>query len=339
MAELLAQSREASARIRVENIIHTDVTIELMEILELYAELLLARAGLLDLRDKNIKDGISTHAEETGLEEAAASLIYASTRLPRDVRELVLVRNLLAERFGKEFTAKAAENRDDVVPKRVADKLKVGPPPEKLVQGYLEAIAQTYGVDWPRPREVEGVEDLEQEIIDEDEAAADAAGDDDNNNNTGEVGGGSGGGGGQKEVPPLPAFTDNAPSTSSTIPSNSNPSTPTPKPPRNLTLGSLASATPPRGPNSLQPGGAKSPVSIAPPGPSSDNPRPTVKVPAAAKPSVPGLGVQRVGGGAAAATAAGGAGGVGSVGAGAGAVPGKVPTVDDLAKRFSALKR
>jgi len=43
MADLLSQNREESARIRVENIIHTDITVELMEILELYAELLLAR--------------------------------------------------------------------------------------------------------------------------------------------------------------------------------------------------------------------------------------------------------------------------------------------------------
>src|SRR4051794_15556573 len=117
MAELLASSREASARIRVENIIQTDICVELMEILELYAELLLARAGLLDARDKAVKDGTldanGVEDLESGLEEAAASIIYAAPRLPREVRELGVVRALLVERFGKEFAIRAQENRDE----------------------------------------------------------------------------------------------------------------------------------------------------------------------------------------------------------------------------------
>lgn len=157
MGELLSQSREQSARIRVENIIHTDVTIELMEILELYAELLQARAGLLDVRDKNIKEGTP---EDTGLEEAAASIIYAAPRLARDIKELGIVRNMLIERFGKEFATKASEGAG--VPARVTEKLKVDPPKGELVQAYLEEIARTYGVDWPRHKEE--IEELEAEI-------------------------------------------------------------------------------------------------------------------------------------------------------------------------------
>lgn len=157
MGELLSQAREQSARIRVENIIHTDVTIELMEILELYAELLQARAGLLDVRDKNIKEGTP---EDTGLEEAAASIIYAAPRLARDIKELGIVRNMLIERFGKDFATKANDGVE--VPTRVKDKLKVDPPKPELVQAYLEEIARTYGVDWPRHKEE--IEELEAEI-------------------------------------------------------------------------------------------------------------------------------------------------------------------------------
>lgn len=170
MANLLAQSREASARIRVENIIHTDITVELMEILELYAELLLARAGLLDVRDKNIKEGLVSKDgadEVTGLEEAAASIIYAAPRLPRDVRELGIVRSMLIERFGKEFAVKAQENEGSIVPERVAKKLSVEPPSQKLVQAYLEEIAKTYGVDWP-PHSEE-LNEAQQEVDDEDD--------------------------------------------------------------------------------------------------------------------------------------------------------------------------
>lgn len=48
MAQLLEAGKEESARIRVENIIRQDISVELMEILELYCELLLARIGMLE---------------------------------------------------------------------------------------------------------------------------------------------------------------------------------------------------------------------------------------------------------------------------------------------------
>lgn len=43
LSELLSQGKESSSKIRVENIIRDDIYIELLEILELYCELLLAR--------------------------------------------------------------------------------------------------------------------------------------------------------------------------------------------------------------------------------------------------------------------------------------------------------
>ncbi|OCL07256.1 hypothetical protein AOQ84DRAFT_377857 [Glonium stellatum] len=48
MAQLLEAGKVESARIRVENIIRSDITTELHEMLELYCELLLARSQLLD---------------------------------------------------------------------------------------------------------------------------------------------------------------------------------------------------------------------------------------------------------------------------------------------------
>ena len=48
LAHLLEQGKEESARIRVENIIREDLFVEMLEILELYCELLLARFGLLE---------------------------------------------------------------------------------------------------------------------------------------------------------------------------------------------------------------------------------------------------------------------------------------------------
>lgn len=140
MAQLLEQGKTDSARIRVENIIRSDIITELHEILELYCELLLARAGLLD----------ASPTCDPGLEEAVKSILYAAPKT--EIKELQVVRGLLAEKFGKEFVLQAMENTDGRVSEKVVKKLNVQPPKEELVQGYLEEIAKAYGVDWPPGR-------------------------------------------------------------------------------------------------------------------------------------------------------------------------------------------
>ncbi|KAI1295821.1 regulator of Vps4 activity in the MVB pathway-domain-containing protein [Xylaria venustula] len=151
MAQLLEIGKIESARIRTENIIRSDINTELHEILELYCELLLARAALLE-----------SPTCDPGLEEAVKSIIYAAPRT--EIKELQQVRTLLAERFGKEFVLVAMENSDGGVSEKVVKKLSVTPPKPELVQGYLEEIAKAYGVDWPK-----GTKELGQppELIDE----------------------------------------------------------------------------------------------------------------------------------------------------------------------------
>ncbi|KAI9742763.1 MAG: hypothetical protein M1818_003492 [Claussenomyces sp. TS43310] len=137
MAQLLEAGKIESAKIRVENIIRSDITTELHEILELYCELLLARLGMLEAATC-----------DAGLEEPVKSIMYAAPRT--EVKELQQVRLLLAEKFGKEFMLQAADNLDGKVAEKVLKKLRIEPPPQALVNGYLEEIARTYGVDWPK---------------------------------------------------------------------------------------------------------------------------------------------------------------------------------------------
>ncbi len=139
MAQLLELGKADSARIRVENIIRSDIITELHEVLELYCELLLARAGLLEATPC-----------DPGLEEAVQSILYAAPKT--EIKELQVMRGLLAEKFGKDFVLRAMENSDGRVSERVVRKLNVQPPKDELVQGYLEEIAKAYGVDWPPGR-------------------------------------------------------------------------------------------------------------------------------------------------------------------------------------------
>lgn len=50
LAQIIEQGKYESAKIRVENIIREDINVELLEILELYCELLLARIGLMEAK-------------------------------------------------------------------------------------------------------------------------------------------------------------------------------------------------------------------------------------------------------------------------------------------------
>ncbi|KAF2402123.1 DUF292-domain-containing protein [Trichodelitschia bisporula] len=143
MAQLLEQDKLESARIRVENIIRSDITTELHEILELYCELLIARSQLLDPPTSPLRTDPPT--VDPGLEEAVRSIIYAAPRT--EIKELHAARALLVEKFGKEFSVSAVDGEG--VADRVLKKLAITSPPPELVDAYLREIGRTYGVRFP----------------------------------------------------------------------------------------------------------------------------------------------------------------------------------------------
>jgi vacuolar protein sorting-associated protein IST1 len=258
LATVLEAGKIDSARIRVEGIIQGDIMCELYEILELYCELLLTRVGMME-----------AGTLDPGLEEAVKSIMYASPKI--DLKELHAVRVLLAEKYGKEVALAAAENSDKKVSEKVIRKLRVDPPSPALVQGYLEEIAATYGVDWPKKARAEQASDEEEDGPPSGRQAEKALED------------------------PLPAD-----------PKEAN------------EQDELTKATPPKD------FGPSSPLRVVPPSPSSENPRPHVKGTGTLnlKPTkkmqtvTENKKVQNNG-----------------------PVGGDIPSVDDLAARFAALKK
>ncbi|KAI9230227.1 MAG: regulator of Vps4 activity in the MVB pathway-domain-containing protein [Piptocephalis tieghemiana] len=138
IASLLQAHKEASATIRVENVIREDNAVEALEVLELFCELLLARFGLLESSKPAQLD--------PRLSEAISSLIWAAPRC--EARELLILRDLLAPKLGREGAIAAYENTDGVVHPRVVLKLSTEPPSSDLVQAYLQEIASAYQVNW-----------------------------------------------------------------------------------------------------------------------------------------------------------------------------------------------
>ncbi|KAI9040823.1 DUF292 domain protein [Aspergillus affinis] len=378
LSHLLSEGREASARIRVENVIATDISIEVLEMVELYCELILARANVVDqaafgekgvLARNRAKEvwGSLRHAQGQGqhtsgggnaggyqksassgfsfwnpfggssksvaaggaesskpedsdagraardedfegegddeevleskyidpaLDEAAAAIFYAFPRFPHDVRELTILRTLLADRWGKDFMALAADNKfprgEGVkVPARLVKGLRAKPPSMELVESYLLEIARAYGVNWGAHLQGHTEEELGEapgEFEDRDDAVESKDG----------PGGGDDAGPG--DLPSTPA-----------------------KPQRRQSdTAELNRVTPPRG---LQAG--KSPVSVAPPGPRSDNPNPRVKVPD----SNAGKATDKATDGAPETQTP------------SKSKSGGIPELDELTKRFAALRR
>lgn len=217
MAELLALGKEESARIRVENIVREDIYIELLEMLELYCELLLARIALLEKKEC-----------DPGLEEAVKTVIYAAPHT--DVKELGAVRDMLVHKYGPEFTHAALANEDGIVPDKVVKRAVVQAPSTELVSLYLREIARAYDVPFSE--------------IDDEEAEEDEGDDDED--------------GGK---PILLEDTSDVPAQHIGTPRR------------------LSSQLP-------DPDASTSPISVRPPGKSSDNPHPVVKIPQDVAPQV-----------------------------------------------------
>lgn len=140
IAILLEKGKIESARIKAEAVINEDVTLELLELLELYCDLLVARFGLFDQ---------STREPDPGISEGVCAIIYAAPRT--EVKELQALREFLMHKYGREFSVGVMENRGGCVSDRVMKKSVVETPSPTLVEAYLTEIAKGYGVNWSSP--------------------------------------------------------------------------------------------------------------------------------------------------------------------------------------------
>ena len=155
VATLLSQGKEQMAYYRAESLITNDIHVELLEILELYCELLLARVSIINSIENEL-DLVSNHIED-GINEAIRSLAYSSSLYVPEVKELAQLKELIMFKFGKEFIKSLQDNKT-CVPEKVVKKCVPELPPEKLVILYLQEIAKTYEVPYSK------LEDSDSEV-------------------------------------------------------------------------------------------------------------------------------------------------------------------------------
>jgi vacuolar protein sorting-associated protein IST1 len=137
VADMLAKGQEDEARIHTEQIIKEDNVCEAYEVLELFCELLLSRISVMKL----------STAPPAELAEAIQTLCFAGTQ-HQNLKELLVVRSLMVEKYGKPYVARAVANADGVVNAAVVKKLSVSTPAPAAVTKYMAAIAAKYDVDW-----------------------------------------------------------------------------------------------------------------------------------------------------------------------------------------------
>lgn len=159
VAQLLSDGKETKAQYRVENLINNDIHIELLEILELYCELLHARVNIVNTIQDEV-DLISNHIED-GINEAVRSLIFANLYVP-EVKELTQLKELLVHKYGIEFLKCIVDDKVGV-PDKVLKKCSPNVPGNDLVVLYLKEIASTYDV----PYSLLSDEEEEEESLDE----------------------------------------------------------------------------------------------------------------------------------------------------------------------------
>lgn len=125
IADYLSAGKIERAKIRVEQIIREDYLVEAMEVVEMYCDLLLARFGLLN-QMKELDDGIA---------EPVSSLIWVAPRLQSDVEELRNISEILAKKYGPEFTEMArTATGEHKVSEKLIHKLEIAAPPKLLVE-------------------------------------------------------------------------------------------------------------------------------------------------------------------------------------------------------------
>ena len=146
VAQLLLANKEQKAHYRVETLIHDDIHIELLEILELYCELLLARVQIIN--DITTEEELVKEHLEDGINEAIRSLIYAILFVD-EIKELSQLKDLMAWKLNAEFVNGIITDHIDV-PDKIIQKCSPSVPKEELVDLYLKEIAKTYDVPYSK---------------------------------------------------------------------------------------------------------------------------------------------------------------------------------------------
>nr|CCC93466.1 unnamed protein product [Trypanosoma congolense IL3000] len=148
LAELLALEKYESARVRVEQVLREDVSIEGYEVLALFLDLLCNRLHLIsegpDGRAEH-KNGLEQCPPE--LKECVTSVLWAAARVGSTVPELQSISKCFELKFGAGFVSMSVGNSEFSVNQKIIDRLGVVTPSNEHCVEYLTNVAKEYGIE------------------------------------------------------------------------------------------------------------------------------------------------------------------------------------------------
>ncbi|KAL4253864.1 IST1 family protein [Abortiporus biennis] len=137
IATLLQQGTIGLARAKAQKLVREDIYGDLLQMLEQHVGMVLSHIGELERSNANPSPVVV---------EAVSSIIYAAPHT--DSKELITVRDMLAQHLGPDFAQSAATNRDNYVSPRIVACLNARPPPAAGLDQYLLGIARAHNVQW-----------------------------------------------------------------------------------------------------------------------------------------------------------------------------------------------
>lgn len=85
---------------------------------------------------------------DPGLDEAIATILWASPRISNDVQEFKLISDILTSKYGKPYAESCRADRIGNVNEKVKRRLGIEPPPKLLIEQYLIEIAKNFNVNY-----------------------------------------------------------------------------------------------------------------------------------------------------------------------------------------------
>lgn len=151
LAELMSVGKYDSARVKVEALMREDVSLEGLEALILFCDLVATRVGVVanspGISKKEQEEGGYSAGPPPELKEAISSILWASERVS-GVLELATVRKQFIAKYGKPFVGSAIANSEFAVNEKILDRLGMGVPSNEAATRYMEAVANEYGVTY-----------------------------------------------------------------------------------------------------------------------------------------------------------------------------------------------
>eukprot|EP01061_Rhynchopus_euleeides_P022458 TRINITY_DN3659_c0_g1_i1.p2 TRINITY_DN3659_c0_g1~~TRINITY_DN3659_c0_g1_i1.p2 ORF type:complete len:270 (+),score=89.52 TRINITY_DN3659_c0_g1_i1:287-1096(+) len=137
IAQLMANSKYESARIKVEQVMRDEYYVEAIEMVALFCDLMNSRQMLF----------IECAQCPPDLKEAVSTIVWACPRT-EGITELTNLRHQVCLKLGREFVETATNNTERAVNQKVYEKLSVMVPEPHRCLEYMKGIADEFDLDW-----------------------------------------------------------------------------------------------------------------------------------------------------------------------------------------------